>query len=39
MVMTKNIKGGLRKKSNGHKMNCMCPICKNMRKGRKTRRK
>ena len=27
------------KKSNGHKANCKCPICKNMRKGKKTRRK
>ena len=37
-------KGGTRKrrgakKSNGHKANCKCPICKNMRKGKKTRRK
>lgn len=23
------------KKSNGHKINCKCPICKNMRKGKK----
>jgi len=32
-----NITGGKRgKKSNGHKLNCGCPICKNMRKkGRK----
>ena len=31
-------KGGKSKKrGNGHKANCMCPICKNMRKG-KTRR-
>jgi len=34
--------GGTRKrrgkKSNGHKANCKCPICKNMKKGRKTRR-
>jgi hypothetical protein len=28
------------KKSNGHKANCMCPICKNMKKrGKKTQRK
>ena len=27
------------KKKNGHKANCKCPICKNMRKGKKTRRK
>lgn len=37
-------KGGLkikslRKRGNGHKANCMCPICKNMRKGSKTRRR
>ena len=35
--------GGSRKrrssgKSNGHKLNCGCPICKNMRRGNKTRR-
>ena len=35
--------GGTRKnrksrKSNGHKQNCKCPICKNMKKGGKTRR-
>ena len=29
----------LRKRGNGHKANCMCPICKNMRKGSKTRRR
>jgi len=27
--------GGKRKKGNGHKSNCKCPICKNMRKGKK----
>ena len=27
--------GGKRKKGNGHKDNCMCPICKNMRKSKK----
>ena len=27
-----------KKRGNGHKANCMCPICKNMRKGRKTRK-
>ena len=37
-------KGGTRKrrgakKSNGHKANCKCPICKNMQKSKKTRRK
>jgi hypothetical protein len=35
-------KGGTRKrkgkKSNGHKLNCGCPICKNMRNGKKTRK-
>ena len=34
-------KGGKSRKKrrgNGHKANCMCPICKNMRKGKKTRR-
>ena len=35
--------GGSRKKrgtrkSNGHKSNCCCPICKNMARGKKTRR-
>ena len=25
-------KGGKKKRKNGHKMNCKCPICKNMRK-------
>lgn len=32
--------GGTRKRrgSNGHKTTCKCPICKNMRKGKKTRR-
>jgi len=38
-----NIVGGTRKrrgsrKSNGHKATCKCPICKNMRNGKKTRR-
>jgi hypothetical protein len=28
-----------KRRGNGHKANCMCPICKNMRKGRKTRRR
>jgi len=27
------------KKSNGHKANCKCPICKNMKRGKKTQRK
>lgn len=38
-----NMVGGTRKrrgsrKSNGHKPNCGCPICRNMKHGRKTRR-
>ena len=38
-----NVVGGTRKrrgsrKSNGHKSNCKCPICKNIRNGKKTRR-
>jgi len=38
-----NLVGGTRKrrgsrKSNGHKANCGCPICGNMKHGRKTRR-
>lgn len=38
----KNLKkGGYRKtrKSNGHKPNCGCPICKNMKKKRNTKRR
>jgi hypothetical protein len=34
-------KGGksrTKRRGNGHKANCKCPICKNMRKGKKTRR-
>ena len=27
-----------KRRGNGHKANCKCPICKNMRKGKKTRR-
>jgi hypothetical protein len=27
--------GGSKRKSNGHKADCMCPICKNMRKSKK----
>jgi hypothetical protein len=34
MASCKTLKGG-RKKGNGHKMNCGCPICKNMRKSKK----
>ena len=38
-----NVVGGTRKrrgsrKSNGHKSNSKCPICKNIRNGKKTRR-
>ena len=33
---TKKLRGG--KKSNGHKATCQCPICKNMRGSRMTRR-
>ena len=28
-----------KRRGNGHKANCGCPICKNMKKGRKTRRR
>jgi len=34
MTTSKSLKGGA-KKSNGHKMNCGCPICKNMSKSKK----
>jgi hypothetical protein len=30
-----NLTGGKRKKGNGHKATCGCPICKNMKKGKK----
>ena len=33
---TKKLRGG--KKSNGHKAACLCPICKNMRSSRMSRR-
>jgi rubredoxin len=33
---TKKLRGG--KKSNGHKATCQCPICKNMRSARMSRR-
>jgi hypothetical protein len=33
---TKKLRGG--KKSNGHKATCQCPICKNMRAARMSRR-
>jgi hypothetical protein len=45
LSFTPNVSGGrirksLRKRNNGHKTNCMCPICKNMRKGKgKTKRR
>jgi len=35
----KSMKKSMKKRSNGHKANCGCPICKNMRKGSKTRRR
>jgi len=36
----KTMKKSMKKRGNGHKSNCMCPICKNMRKGKgKTRRR
>jgi hypothetical protein len=34
MTTSRTLSGG-RKKSNGHKMNCGCPICKNMNKSKK----
>lgn len=34
MTNSKTISGGS-KKSNGHKMDCKCPICKNMNKNKK----
>jgi hypothetical protein len=34
----KTMRKSMKKRSNGHKANCGCPICKNMRKG-KTRRR
>ena len=30
-----NLTGGKRKKGNGHKATCGCPICKNMKKGKR----
>ena len=30
-----SMNGGKRKRGNGHKKNCMCPICKNMRKSKR----
>ena len=36
----KTMKKSMRKRGNGHKANCGCPICKNMRKGKgKTKRR
>lgn len=35
MTISKSLKGGRKKRGNGHKMNCGCPICKNMRKSKK----
>lgn len=37
--MNKRMNKSLRKRGNGHKANCMCPICKNMRNGSKTKRR
>ena len=38
-TMRKSMKKSMKKRGNGHKANCGCPICKNMRKGSKTRRR
>jgi len=35
MTTSKSLSGGRKKRGNGHKMNCGCPICKNMRKSKK----
>jgi len=35
MTTSKTLSGGRKKRGNGHKMNCGCPICKNMRKSKK----
>ena len=35
----KTMKKSMKKRGNGHKANCMCPICKNMRNGSKTKRR
>ena len=37
-TIRKSMKKSMKKRGNGHKANCGCPICKNMRKGSKTRR-
>ena len=35
MTTSRSLSGGRRKRGNGHKVNCGCPICKNMRKSKK----
>jgi hypothetical protein len=35
MTTSRSLSGGRKKRGNGHKMNCGCPICKNMRKSKK----
>ena len=35
MTSSRSLSGGRKKRGNGHKMNCGCPICKNMRKSKK----
>jgi len=35
MTTSRRLSGGRKKRGNGHKMNCGCPICKNMRKSKK----
>lgn len=35
LIPTEEIDGGRKKKGNGHKATCGCPICKNMRKSKK----
>ena len=35
MTTSRKLSGGRKKRGNGHKMNCGCPICKNMRKSKK----
>ena len=35
MTTSRTLSGGRKKRGNGHKMNCGCPICKNMRKSKK----
>jgi len=35
----KSMEKSMKKRGNGHKANCGCPICKNMRKGKGTKRR